>query len=73
MGWRDQAKRKKGLMDMDNSVVIEGERGGRGISGNGKIQLKKEIEVDTSPRVPHILSQSLIFTSSPSNKSTLDL
>ena len=41
-----EQKRKKGLMDMDNSVVIAGgwgkwveaEDGIRGINGNGKIQ-----------------------------------
>ena len=32
------SKREKGLMDMDNSVVIARERGVRGLNGNGKIQ-----------------------------------
>ena len=28
--WRDRAKKEKGLMDMDNSVVIAGGRGYKG-------------------------------------------
>ena len=31
------SKKEKGLVDMDNSVVISGARGGlRGLNGNGK-------------------------------------
>ena len=30
------SKKEKGLMDMDNSVVIAGRRGVRGLNGNGK-------------------------------------
>ena len=37
-GWRDCAKRKKGLMDMDNGVAIAVGGGIRGLNGNGKIQ-----------------------------------
>ena len=37
---RDWAKKEKGPMDMDNSVVIVGGRGIRGLNGNGKIKIK---------------------------------
>ena len=38
------SEKEKGLMDMDNSVVIAGERdimGLRGLNDNGKMQFKK--------------------------------
>ena len=36
-GWGGGIEQKgKGLMDMDNSVVIIGARGIRGLNGNGK-------------------------------------
>ena len=38
------SKKVKGLMDVDNSVVIAGEEGGiRGLNGNGKNSTKKEL------------------------------
>ena len=40
-GWRDEAKRKKGLMGIGSSVVIEEGKGGiRGINGNRKYNKK---------------------------------
>ena len=33
--WKDEYK-EKGLIDMDNSIMIVGVRGYRGINGNGK-------------------------------------
>ena len=36
-GW---SKKEKELMDMDNSVVIVGEGGTRGLHGNGKNTIK---------------------------------
>ena len=38
LGVEDLGKTEAGLMDMDNSVVIAGVRGVRGLNGNGKIQ-----------------------------------
>ena len=35
-GWRDGTKKKKGLMDADNSVVIAGTMGGGGSQEGGK-------------------------------------
>ena len=37
MGVEGLSKKEKGLMDMDSSVGTAGERGIRGLSGNGKI------------------------------------
>ena len=38
------SKKEKGLMDVDNCVVIAGEEGGiRGLNGNGKNSTKKEL------------------------------
>ena len=38
------SKKEKGLMDVDNSVVIAGGEGGiRGLNGNGKNTIKNEM------------------------------
>ena len=39
-GWRDQAKKEKGLIEINNSVVIAGRESMRGINGNGKNTIK---------------------------------
>ena len=48
--FRDLAKKEKGLMDMDNSVVIVGgvevEEGITGINDNGKKQYKSILKIN---------------------------
>ena len=38
------SKKEKALMDMDNSVVIAGGRGIRGLNGNGKNTIKIKLK-----------------------------